>query len=183
MQWIYKLRALSPYLLFYNDIIVLHELTLTDQLKFNHWRNSAFSAVCIPTGRSIKLRFQLSVLIGQLYIQVIIKPCFHLWCKQKQHTDSVAFWALIWILLLERKAAINKVPHMPTLPHNPEVSRSPNLPDKSDFKPLHHCKLTSCVQMYFNENNLVFFKLISPFLEAFFRLSNLLITKPHVEGN
>ena len=49
-------------------------------------------------------------------------------------------------------------PYMPTLPDNPGVSRIqnespglpygyPNLPDKSDLGPLHHCKLTSCLQM------------------------------------
>ena len=54
------------------------------------------------------------------------------------------------------------------------ISRSPvqvtkiNLPDKSDFESLHHCKLMSCLQMYLNENNFGVFKLTSPFLEAFF---------------
>ena len=52
--------------------------------------------------------------------------------SQTTVSHSVALWALTWILLLERKAVINKVPHLPTLPHDPEVSRSPNLPDKSD---------------------------------------------------
>ena len=39
----------------------------------------------------------------------------------------------------------------------------PNLPDKSDFEPLYHCNLTSCLQMYSNQNNWFF---ASPFLET-----------------
>ena len=42
----------------------------------------------------------------------------------------------------------------------------------------------SCLQMYPNQNNFVFF-LNSPrrLLRHFFRLNNLLTTKPHFEGN
>ena len=51
--------------------------------------------------------------------------------------------------------------YMPTLADIPGVSRienespglpygQPNLQDKSDFEPLRHCELKSCLQMYPN---------------------------------
>ena len=66
---------------------------------------------------------------------------------------------------------------MPTLLDNPGVSRihnlSPglpyrltNLPNKSDDEPLHHCKLTSCLQMYPNQNNFGFLNLSHSFCKV-----------------
>ena len=70
-------------------IVVLHELTLADELELNYWINSAFWIVCITTGRYKSI--QQSVLIGSL--QVIVKPCFQWWCKQ--YADSIAVWSLV----------------------------------------------------------------------------------------
>ena len=77
--------------------------------------------------------------------------------------------------------------YMPTLPDNPRVNLIlnkslglpygwPNLPDKSDLEPLHHCKVTSCLQTYPYQNNFSFLNSPSSFLRNFLRLSNLLTT-------
>ena len=66
---------------------------------------------------------------------------------------------------------------MPTLLDNPGVSRihnlSPglpyrltNLPNKSDDEPLHHCKPTSCLQLYPNQNNFGFLNLSRSFCKV-----------------
>ena len=59
-------------------------------------------------------------------------------------------------------------------------NESPGLPY---VEPLHHCQLTPCLYMYPIQNNFGFLNSPRRFLRYFLRLSDLLTTKPHLEGN